>query len=95
MSDFDDEEYESFELDGAGKPGDSTGAPAESDEETYSPAFLSRRGGADQPVNQRAIDFFRELQVIGRDAAGAEQGFDATGERGRRTTQRLGAALSR
>ena len=33
MSDFDDEEYESFELDGAGKPGDSTGAPAESDED--------------------------------------------------------------
>ena len=33
MSDFDDEEYESFELDGAGKPGDSTGAPAEADED--------------------------------------------------------------
>jgi putative tRNA adenosine deaminase-associated protein len=33
MSDFDDEEYESFELDGAGKPGDSRGAPAEADED--------------------------------------------------------------
>jgi hypothetical protein len=70
-------------------------SPAEPEEETYSPAFLARRGGADQPVNQRAIDFFRELQVVGRDAAEAEHGFDATGERGRRATQRLGAALSR
>ena len=33
MSDFDDEEYESFELDGAGKPGDSRAAPAEADED--------------------------------------------------------------
>ena len=33
MSDFDDEEYESFELDGAGKPRDSGAAPAEADED--------------------------------------------------------------
>ena len=33
MSDFDDEEYESFELDGAGKPGDSRAAPAEADDD--------------------------------------------------------------
>ena len=33
MSDFDDEEYESFELDGAGKPRDSGAAPAEADDD--------------------------------------------------------------
>ncbi len=33
MSDFDDEEYESFELDGAGKPRESGAAPAEADDD--------------------------------------------------------------
>ena len=33
MSDFDDEEYESFELDGAGKPRDSGAVPAEADDD--------------------------------------------------------------
>lgn len=33
MSDFDDEEYESFELDGAGKPRDSRVAPAEAEDD--------------------------------------------------------------
>lgn len=33
MSDFDDEEYESFELDGAGKPRDSRAAPAEAEDD--------------------------------------------------------------
>ena len=33
MSDFDDEEYESFELDGAGKPRDSGAAPVEADDD--------------------------------------------------------------
>jgi putative tRNA adenosine deaminase-associated protein len=33
MSDFDDEEYESFELDGAGKPRESGAAPVEADDD--------------------------------------------------------------
>ena len=33
MSEFDDEEYESFELDGAGRSADSAKEPAETDEE--------------------------------------------------------------
>ena len=33
MSDFDDEEYESFELDGAGKPRESGAAPVETDDD--------------------------------------------------------------
>jgi hypothetical protein len=68
---------------------------AEPDEDTYSPALVTRKGAPERPLNQAAIAFFQELQVVGRDAAGAEHGFDATGERGRHAARHLGATWSR